>query len=143
MRQRVECEGRFASYSLRVQADGRLLADMVARGAGLRHDRPLYVLREVDLAPGQHRLHVDFTRRERTDGDSAAFVAVGSRDADTGLFAGRAQREAEERARRARAAIPPTLALDTVLTLTPGEVVVVTLDQELRALKIVAQSAPR
>lgn len=143
MRQRVECEGKFATYSLLIDADGRRIADMLVRGAGLRHDRPLYVLREVDLTPGQHRLHVGFTRRERTDGDAAAFAPAASHDADTGLFAGRAEREAEEHARRARAAIPPTLTLDTVLTLGAGEVVVVTLDQELRTFRLVADGSPR
>lgn len=140
MRQRVECEGRFATYLLRVDADGRPLTELLAKGAGLRHDRPLYVLREVDLAPGEHRIRVSFTRREHTDGDSAAFTPRPARDADTGIFAGRAEREAEERARRARAAIPAALVLDTTLTLATGQVVVVTLDQELRALKLLGAS---
>ena len=39
MRQRVDCEGKFASYSLRVDADGRRLTESLERGAGLRHDR--------------------------------------------------------------------------------------------------------
>ena len=143
MRQRVDCEGRFATYSLLVDADGRRVADLVAKGAGMRHDRPLYVLREIDLAPGRHRLHVGFTRRERIEADAAAVVPTDSRGADTGLFAGRAEREAEERVRRARAAIPPRLALDTVLTLAAGDVVVVTLDQELRSLRLLTGSAPR
>ena len=137
MRQRVECDGRFATYTLRVDADGRLLTEMLAKGAGLRHDRPLYVLREVDLTPGQHRLQISFRRRERTDGDAAAFAPAASRGADTGLFAGRAERESEERARRARAAIPAALSLDTTLTLAAGQVVVVTLDQERRVLELV------
>lgn len=143
MRQRVDCEGRFATYSLRVDNDGRSIAEMVVKGAGLRHDRPLYVLRELDVAPGRRRLHVSFTRRERTDGDAAAFAPAASRDADTGLFAGRAEREAEERARRARAAIPPRLTLDTVVTLRAGDVMVVTLDQEARALGSVPHDSPK
>ena len=143
MRQRVDCEGKFASYALRVDADGHRLAESLERGAGLRHDRPLYVLREVDLAPGRHRIHVEFTRRERTDNDAAAFAGGASAGTDTGLFAGRAQREREERARRARAAIPPHLALDTVLVLGAGEVVVVTLDQELRVLRLIGQASAR
>lgn len=143
MRQRVDCEGRFATYALRVDADGRPLAEMLAKGAGLRHDRPLYVLREVDLTPGQHRLRISFNRRERTDGDAAAFAPTASRDADTGLFAGRAEREAEERARRARAAIPAALSLDTTLTLAAGQVVVVTLDQERRVLALVSDRSPK
>ena len=126
MRQRVECTGRFATYDLRVDTDGRTLHQSVVRGAGLRHDRPLYVLREIEIAPGVHRVHVSFVRRETTDNDAAAFARVASPDADTGLFAGRAQREAIEHERRARAAIPPTLTLDTTLTFAAGRVVVVT-----------------
>jgi hypothetical protein len=64
MRQRVECDGRFATYSLRVEADGRAIDEMVVRGAGLRNDRPIYLLREFDLPSGPHRLHVSFRRRE-------------------------------------------------------------------------------
>ena len=143
MRQRVDCEGKFASYALRVDADGHRLAESLERGAGLRHERPLYVLREVDLAPGQQRIHVEFHRRERTDNDAAAFESAASSGADTGIFAGRAQRETEERARRARAAIPPHLALDTALTLGAGEVVVITLDQELRVLRLIGRGSTR
>lgn len=102
MRQRLECDGRFATYALRVESDGLLIGEAVVHGAGLRHDRPLYVLREYDVAPGVHRLRVSFTRREKTDDDAAAFAPAASAEADTGLFAGRAQREAVEHARRAR-----------------------------------------
>src|SRR4029079_14524581 len=38
MRQRVECEGTFASYTLRVASDQRLVSESIVRGAGLRHD---------------------------------------------------------------------------------------------------------
>ena len=136
MRQRVECDGRFATYALRVEADGRVLHESVARGAGLRHDRPLYLLRETDLAPGTHRLVVTFTRREKTDDDAAAFARVAQSTADTGLFAGRAERETIERARRAKAAIPARLELDTVIALQPGQVVVLTLDADRRSFRL-------
>lgn len=136
MRQRVECEGRFATYALRVEADGRVIGAGVVRGAGLRHDRPMFVLRELELPVGAHRLHVELTRRERTDGDAAAFTPAPVADADTGIFAGRAQREAAERVRRARAAIPVRLVLDTALVLAPRRVVIVSFDQERRVLTL-------
>ena len=138
MRQRVECDGRFATYALRVESDGHLIGEAVVHGAGLRHDRPLYVLREYDVAPGVHRVRVSFTRREKTDGDAAAFAPTASAEADTGLFAGRAQREAVERARRARAAIPAHLELDTTLAIAPRQVLVVTFAPEHRALVLLA-----
>lgn len=143
MRQRVECEGRFATYVLRVDVDGVVALEDVVRGAGLRSDRPLYLLREIELAPGRHAVHVTFTRREKTDGDAAAFAAAFapavSPEADTGLFAGRAAREATERARRARAAIPERLSLDTALSFAPRQVKLVTFNADRRALQLLGE----
>ncbi len=136
MRQRVECEGKFATYALRVEVDDGVVGEAVVHGAGLRHDRPLYLLREFAVSPGMHRVRVTLTRRERTDNDAAAFAPAVSQEADTGLYAGRAQREAAERARRAGAAIPPHLALDTSLALAPRGVVLITLNAERRALEL-------
>ena len=140
MRQRVECDGRFATYLLQVQSDGRTVHESVARGAGLRHDRPLYLLHEVDVEPGMHRLQVSFSRREKTDNDATAFAGVTAPASDTGLFAGRSQREAVERARRARAAIPPRLVLDTTVDFVRGRVIVVSLDPERQRLQLLADA---
>lgn len=138
MRQRVECEGRFATYALRVTLDGQLLHQSVVRGAGFRHDRPLYVLREVDVTPGTHRIRISFARREKTDNDASAFARVTSPGVDTGLFAGRAEREGVEHERRARAAIPASLALDTTLTFTAGNVIIASLDPEHGTLQVLS-----
>jgi hypothetical protein len=135
MRQRVECEGRFATYLLRVDADGRRVHESVVRGAGLRNDRPIFLLREIDLPAGAHQVRIRFTRREKTDDDAAAFAHVEASDADTGIFAGRAQREAVEHERRARAAIPPRLELDSTLVFRRDRAIVVTLDADRRVLK--------
>lgn len=142
MRQRVECEGRSATYMLRVDADGRMLHESVVRGAGLRHDRPIYLLREIDLSPGTHRLNVTFTRREATNNDSAAFAPITTVGPDTGRFAGRAEREATERARRARAAIPARLELDTMVTLRPEQTLVLSLDAERRTFRLLSGPTP-
>lgn len=136
MRQRVECDGRFATYLLRVESDERLVSESVIRGAGLRHDRPLYLLRDLDLPAGEHRIRVTFTRREKTDDDAAAFARVTTTGGDSGIFAGRAEREADEHARRARAAIPAMLVLDTSLTFTPQRVKLITFDRDRRALEV-------
>jgi hypothetical protein len=140
MRQRVECDGRFATYELRVDADGRPLHRSIVRGAGLRHDRPLYLLQELDVRPGVHHLQISFVRREKTDNDAAAFAPVATTGPDTGLFAGRAQREVVERARRAGAAIPPRLELDTTVTLTAEAVLLVSFDHDRRALRLLGGS---
>ena len=136
MRQRVQCEGRFATYVLRVESDGRVLSRSVVRGAGFRHDRPLFLLRELDLSPGVHRLRIDFTRRERPDRSAAERPALTTQRVDTGLFAGRVEREVTERARRAAAAIPPRLRLDTVITVLENRVLVVSLDPDRRAFRL-------
>ena len=138
MRQRVECEGRFATYALRVEADRRLVAESVVRGAGLRHDRPMYLLRDFAVPSGVRHVRIVFARRERKDKD-AAFAPPSGPESDTGLFAGRAEREVIERARRRRAAIPASLVLDTVLTFAPDHVIVVTFDAERRALDVLDQ----
>jgi hypothetical protein len=147
MRQRIECEGRFASYSLRVSVDGRLLHEAVVTGAGLRNDRPIYLLEDLDVEPGIRRVRVTFDRREKSEDDDAADTDDDSRKpdesrADTGIFAGRGQRERVERARRARAAIRPNLALDTALAFRPGRVVIVTLDPERGSLQVLAGAPP-
>ncbi|MBI3568038.1 MAG: hypothetical protein HY084_07540 [Gemmatimonadetes bacterium] len=136
MRQRVECDGKFASYRLRIDVDGRPAGESVVRGAGLRHDRPLYVLREYDIPPGRHAVHVTFERREQTDDDAEAFAPAVAVGADTGIFAGRAQREAAEHARRAEAAIPKRLQFDTTLVFAPRRVTLLTFDAERRALRL-------
>ena len=138
MRQRVECDGRFATYALRVESDGHVIGEAVVHGAGLRHDRPLYLLREYDVAPGLHRVRVWFTRREKTDDDAAAFAPAAASESDTGIFAGRAQREAVEHARRARAAIPAHLELDTTLAIAPRQVLIVTFAPDHRTLALLA-----
>ena len=136
MRQRMECDGRFATYALRVEADGQLLDESVVRGSGLRHDRPLYLLRDFALPGGVHRVRISFARRERTDVDTTAVAPAPAVGADTGLFAGRAGRETVERARRAGAAIPAHLALDTTMIFTPARVTLVTFDADRKAFRL-------
>jgi hypothetical protein len=138
MRQRVDCDGRLATYALRVGVDGRRVSESVVRGGGLRHDRPIHLLSDVDIPPGRRHVVITFTRREKTDDDAAAFRHVESDVADTGIFAGRAEREMAEHARRAEAAIPPRLKLDTTLVIQPGRVVIVTFDPDDRRLTVVS-----
>ena len=139
MRQRVECEGRFATYALRVEVDGRVVTESMVRGAGLRHDRPMYLLRELALPSGARHVRIAFARRERKDDDATQAASPLGAETDTGLFAGRAEREAVERARRKRAAIPARLVLDTTVTFAPDRVIVVTFDAERRALDVLDQ----
>ncbi len=137
MRRRVECKGTFATYLLQVASDGRVIDERIVKGAGIRNDRPMYLLANYDLMAGDHRIRVTFTRREKTDDDSAAVTMhATSTGADSGIFAGRAAREEEERARRRRAAVPAAMEMDTLLTLAPGQVRLITFDAEARQLVI-------
>ena len=79
---------------------------------------------------------MSLTRRETTDEAAAAVAKARVPEADTGLYAGRAGREIEERARRARAAIPPSLILDTTMAFPPRQVALVTFNAERRMLEL-------
>jgi hypothetical protein len=106
MRQRVACEGAAARYRLVVRRDGVTLADEVVTGAGARHDRPLYVLRDFPTHPGAHRVEVTFERMDSTVAD----------------------------ARRRGEAVPPRLAFEGTHALAPRTALLITYDVERRAL---------
>lgn len=137
MRLRTACEGYAARYLLRLTLNGQLVAMDTLRGGGMRHDRPLHVFRERDVAPGRQHLLVEVTRLD----DGLAPPVADSADArglatpDT-LLGGRADRERDERRRRVADAMPSRLTLDTAVTLAPGRVVLVTFDQVARRLTI-------
>jgi hypothetical protein len=136
MRQRVQCEGRSATYQLSVHVGDSLIHESIVRGGGLRHDRSIYLLRNFNVPSGMQRLRVSFVRREKSDGDSARIDSDDDADEDSGLFRGRAEREREERTRRARAAVPSRLMLDSVVRFSPGSVRVLTFESERRKLAL-------
>lgn len=135
MRLRTQCEGHSSRYVLVVRIDDRELTVDTLRGGGLRHDRPLHVFREHDVAPGRQRLLVSVTRLDEgttpTSADTASLTHVASSDT---LLGGRAEREREERRRRVAEAMPSRLTLDTTLALAAGRVVLITFDQNTRRL---------
>jgi hypothetical protein len=72
------CESRAVPYLLRVAIDGSAtLADTV-HGAGAREDRPIYVFREIALAPGRHAIEIEFSpadgRREPAEDEAWAIA---------------------------------------------------------------------
>lgn len=130
MRQTQVCEGTTASYRLEVRRGDALVSSETVRGGGLRHDRPLYVFRELPIAPGAVEISVRFTRIES--------VAPGQPSAE----------ETEPHAAASRTpgrellqAVPASLALERHLDVRPGEVMLVTYDPDRREL--LAVSAPR
>jgi len=60
MRTPQVCTGRGADYELRLSLDGGEVVLDTIRPAGARHDRPVYVFREVAVNPGVHEVAVAF-----------------------------------------------------------------------------------
>lgn len=102
MRQALDCAGRSASYLLEVRVDGALLDSVVVHGSGARQDRPIFLLRDYPMLPGERRVRVSFTRREPAD-------TVQSK-------------------RENRGGIAPHLLLDTLIVFRPGASALVTYD---------------
>jgi len=141
MRQSVVCEGSTARYRLDVLRDDTLLASTPVRGGGLRHDRQLYVLRELPMRSGRTTIEVRLTRLDslptRADGrgghpDSDDAGPGGAADREHGQ-----DRETEERRRRMADEVPASLVLRETVTLAPREVLLVTYDQGARRLHTV------
>jgi hypothetical protein len=140
MRQKVVCEGTSARYRLRVSRDGTPVLDEVIRGSGLRHDRPLYLLRDLPTPPGRHDLEVRFERIDSLNPTALAGPETGERESDSLVWGlpGRDRREQAERERRRREAVPASLSLDQAVVLDPRQVLLVTYDVEERRLVTVA-----
>ena len=122
MRQTMICEGATAAYRLEVRRDAVIVADEVVRGGGLRHDRPLYVFREIAVPSGIARVDVRFTRID--DGPDARSPQI---DGDDG--------EAERR-RILGEVVPPALRFERDVSFQPRSVVLVTYDPAERELKL-------
>jgi hypothetical protein len=120
MRQPLVCEGFTASYRLEVLHDGRVIAEQVVRGGGLRQDRRLYVFRELAVPTGEADVTVRMTRVENPPAGSSA------------------PRLNAQQASLAATAAPPDLSLTRRLRFAPGRVVLVTYDPDRRALKVVS-----
>ncbi len=139
MRLRLECTGRFARYRLAVLSDGVPLALDTVRGGGLRNDRPMHVLRELAVEPGHRRLRLELVRLDSTEARADEDDDHDDDDeSDEGVLGQRERREADERSRSTRAAIAPSLVLDTSVTMEPGKVLLVTYDADMRRLVAVA-----
>lgn len=162
MRTRVACEGTTARYRLEISRDDVMLDTATVRGGGLRHDREVYVSREIPVPPGSGRIAVRFIRidssttpieepgteaadrakgAERPGGPDRKGDQAGRDSAPTPALADRSVREEDERRRRRAQAIPPQLVIDTTVTLGPRTVLLITYDEALR--RLVATEKPR
>jgi hypothetical protein len=129
MRLALECEGGSATYRFRVWRDSVLLDDRILRGSGFRHDRPIHLLREYPVPPGERSLRVVLQRVEEVPVDSAA---SGMEVQDTGME--RSSRERAERLRRRMEALPARVEWHGRLAVQPRRVVLVRWDPVAREL---------
>lgn len=158
MRQSVICEGTTARYRLQVRRNGELLHSQEVRGGGLRHDRQLYVSRDlrVPVGPAAFAVHLvridtvanderhDERSQERDDDNGDRRAAGDDVSLPGGAMPARATREADERRRRREESVPADLRLELDATLQPREVLLVTYDPERHRLTTVrASSLPR
>ena len=60
MRNPDACAGQAPAYRLRVEVDGEEQFEDRVEASGVRGDRPLFVYRELLLAPGRHEVRVRF-----------------------------------------------------------------------------------
>ena len=142
MRQTEICEGTTARYRLEVRRDDSLLVAVLVRGGGLRHDRRLYVLRDVAVPSGRSTVDVRLTRLD----SSTASSPREERSDDAGEQHGRRDDDDDDRgdgARRRRMAdeVPPEMRYHETVELGPREVFLVTYDQSRRQLRA-ARGAP-
>ncbi len=156
MRQSVVCEGTTARYRLEIRRNGELLLSQIVRGGGLRHDRPLYVSRDLPVPPGRAVFAIRLARIDTipVEPGSDSPGDGGHDGGDTGgaddrMVAGgdappaRARREMDERRRRREEHVPAELSFDLDVTLEPRKVVLVSYDQRSRRLISVSGDSPR
>ena len=138
MRQAVVCTGTTATYRLEVRREGAVIADRIVRGGGLRHDRPLYVFRDISLPPGDAAIAVRFFRVDGVGEPKAsdATAPAGSIRDRHSMDDDRRRREDEERIRGQEEAIPAVLSLEHRFHFMPREVILVTYDAERRELVV-------
>ena len=131
MRQPVVCEGVPAEYRLSVRNGGRLVAEQLVRGGGLRQDRRLYVFEEVPLDTEDAAIEVRFDRLgsdppfEGPTEDSSRTVPPASE----ALLQPRGE------------TVPSHLVLQQRFQVRPREVILITYSPERRALVAVRDSA--
>jgi hypothetical protein len=143
MRQSIACAGTTATYRLEVRWNDEVILQQSVRGGGLRHDRPLYLFRDIPLPPGDGTIVVQFARVESVPASAHRENSSDERAEgrhSTAMNDARRRRELEERTRGREEAIPPSLSLEGRLHLASRKVVLVTYDAERRDLVVVEGS---
>ena len=154
MRQALICEGTTASYRLEVRREGTVIVDQIVHGGGLRHDRPLYVFRDIPLPAGEAAITVRFVRIDSkttaTPGEGAPAASsdressghADDRQGTNAMDPERRRRENEERIRQRGEAAPALLSLERRFHFVAHEVILVTYDAGRRQLLAIEQPSP-
>lgn len=135
MRQSVVCEGTTARYRLEVRRNGKPVYLQTVRGGGLRHDRQLYVSRDLHVPSGKSSFTVLLARidtvasEQKTEKEDHA-----ENSEEDSILPNRADRDADTRRRRREEAIPAVLQLKFDAILDPNEVLLVSYEQETKSL---------
>lgn len=107
MRRDFSCERRLTPYELVVTLDEAAVLTDTVHARGARADRPLSLFHALPLSPGRHALRLRF----------APLVNLAEPEHES---------DGDDHDDRP---VPPTLVLDTALTVAPYRVVLVTLDE--------------
>ena len=134
MRQRVICEGVTARYRLSVRRNGDVIHDQLVRGGGIRHDRRLYVSRDLRVPAGPAVFTVELVRIDTVSLEEDEEEEGEEEEHERAMSADRQRREGEERRRRREEDVPPELRVEVEASLEPREVLLVTYDPVRRRL---------
>lgn len=134
MRQRVICEGVTARYRLSVRRNGDVIHDQVVRGGGIRHDRRLYVSRDLRVPAGPAVFTVELVRIDTVSLEEDEEEEGEEEEHERAMSSDRQRREGEERRRRREEDVPPELRVEVAASLEPREVLLVTYDPVRRRL---------
>ena len=136
MRQRVICEGVAARYRLSVRRNGEVIHQQLVRGGGLRHDRRLYVSRDLHVPAGPGVFTVELVRIDTVSGRDEEHEEEDEEEEEheRAMSPDRQRREEEERRRRREEDVPPELRVEVEASLQPREIILVTYDPVRRRL---------
>jgi hypothetical protein len=115
MRQEEVCTRHIVPYRLAVVIDSTVLLVDTVRAGGAHEDRPLFVFDELPVATGSHRLAITFEH----------------------ILSSEPYREAEEDPAHEARETPPLLRLEESVVILPRAILLVTYDDESRALRVI------
>ena len=117
MRAKQVCAQSLLPYRVRAAVDGAPVLDQLIEPAGVRGDRPLFVQRELTLAPGTHRIAVHFDPEPAQGIEDAAL-----RDAT-----------------RSATADAVRYALEQEVRIAAGRIVMIELDESTKAFRVIGE----